>query len=169
MRRRGSGLLVWVSSSSAHGPCSPFLGPYFAAKAAQDSLAQTTSVEVSRFGIETSIIVPGIFTKGTSHFSSAMTPGDKKVQSEYLDEGPYKGWDVKVLEGTGNLVSDDADPVWVAEAIAKVVGEKRGKRPFRVHIEAEGKMAETVNNVRDMVREIYLTRMGCAELLDVKM
>jgi short-subunit dehydrogenase len=47
MRKAGKGLLVWVSSSSVRGPSSPFLAPYFAAKAAQDSLAQTYAVELS--------------------------------------------------------------------------------------------------------------------------
>lgn len=39
MRRRGKGLLVWVSSSSSAGGTPPYLAPYFAAKAAMDALA----------------------------------------------------------------------------------------------------------------------------------
>lgn len=167
MRRARKGLLVWVSSGSAHGPSSPFLSGYFAAKAAQDSLAQTTSLEVSRYGIETSIIVPGIFTRGTAHFTSAMKPADTAIEREYL-EGEYKGWDKKCLEGSANMVPEDADPQLVADAILKVVGEQRGKRPFRVHVETEGKSAEVVNGVRDLVREKYLTLMGCEDLMQVK-
>ena len=87
MRKQRSGLLIWVSSSSAHGPSSPFLGAYFAARAAQDSLAQTTALEVSQFGIETCIVSPSIFTSGTNHFGSAMKPEDKDVEKEY-EEGP---------------------------------------------------------------------------------
>ena len=56
MRKRGDGLLLWISSSSARGGTPPYLGPYFAAKAAMDSLAVTYAGEVvARWGIETSI------------------------------------------------------------------------------------------------------------------
>lgn len=54
MRKRGDGLLLWISSSSARGGMPPYLGPYFAAKAAMDSLAVTYAGEVARWGIETS-------------------------------------------------------------------------------------------------------------------
>jgi NAD(P)-dependent dehydrogenase (short-subunit alcohol dehydrogenase family) len=79
MRRAGQGLLVWVSSSSARGPNSLFLAPYFAAKAAMDSLAQTYADELTRWGIETSIVLPGNFTKGANHFATGGTPTDKDV------------------------------------------------------------------------------------------
>ncbi len=36
MRERGTGLLVWVGSSSTRGGTPPYLAPYFAAKAAED-------------------------------------------------------------------------------------------------------------------------------------
>ncbi|MGC9538415.1 SDR family NAD(P)-dependent oxidoreductase [Streptomyces sp. UG1] len=39
LREQGSGLLVWIGSSSTRGGCPPFLAPYFAAKAAMDALA----------------------------------------------------------------------------------------------------------------------------------
>ena len=43
MRKQEEGLLLWVSSSSARGGTPPYLGPYFAAKAAMDSLAVTVT------------------------------------------------------------------------------------------------------------------------------
>jgi NAD(P)-dependent dehydrogenase (short-subunit alcohol dehydrogenase family) len=63
LRRQGAGLLVWVGSSSSRGGCPPFLGPYFAAKAAMDALAVSYAGELIRFGIETSIVVPGSSTR----------------------------------------------------------------------------------------------------------
>ena len=167
MRKAGSGLLVWVTSSSAHGPSSPFLGPYFAAKAAQDSLAQTYAVELTQCGIETSIIVPGVFTKGTSHFATAMKAGDGKVETEYM-EGALKGWDKVSAEGHNKIVSPEADPSAVAEAVRRVVDTEHGRRPFRVHVEYDGGGATIVNGVRDLVRETYLTKIGLAELMKVK-
>src|SRR5215212_12051310 len=77
MRRQKQGLVVWVSSSSAAGGTPPYLAPYFAAKAAMDSLAVVYARELTRWGIETSIIVPGAFTSGTNHFAHAGKPADE--------------------------------------------------------------------------------------------
>lgn len=58
LRAQQQGLLVWVSSSSSAGGTPPYLGPYFAAKAAMDALAVQYARELARWGVETSIIVP---------------------------------------------------------------------------------------------------------------
>ena len=76
MRERHQGLLVWVSSSSSAGGTPPYLSPYFAAKAGMDALAVQYARELSLWGIETSIIVPGAFTKGTNH---SPAPGDRRI------------------------------------------------------------------------------------------
>jgi NAD(P)-dependent dehydrogenase (short-subunit alcohol dehydrogenase family) len=41
------------------------------------------AVEVARFGIETSIVMPGPFTVGTQHFPNAAQPEDGRVKREY--------------------------------------------------------------------------------------
>jgi NAD(P)-dependent dehydrogenase (short-subunit alcohol dehydrogenase family) len=51
MQKAGKGTLVWVSSSSCRGSTPPFLGPYFAAKAAMDSMAVSYTGEVARGGL----------------------------------------------------------------------------------------------------------------------
>ena len=91
LRKQQRGLLVWVSSSSSAGGTPPYLAPYFAAKAAMDRLAVVYAVELARWGIETSIIVPGAFTSGTNHFAHAGAPADKALVAEY-EAGPYKGF-----------------------------------------------------------------------------
>jgi NAD(P)-dependent dehydrogenase (short-subunit alcohol dehydrogenase family) len=82
MRAAKQGLLVWVSSSSSAGGTPPYLAPYFAAKAAMDALAVQYARELSRWGIETTIVVPGAFTKGTNHFAhlSGLNSGDHTLQ-----------------------------------------------------------------------------------------
>lgn len=168
MRQQHSGLLLWVSSSSVHGPSSPFLSAYFAAKAAQDSLAQTTAVEVSQWGIESCIVSPGIFTSGTNHFGSAVKAKDAEIQKQYED-GPTKGWFGRCMEGSSKMGRLDIKPQSVADTIAEIVNTNHGERPWRAHVEPEGPMAERTNKVRDQVREDYLTQMGCAELMKVKL
>lgn len=83
LRARGEGLLVWIGSSSTRGGCPPFLGPYFAAKAAMDALAVSYAGELVRFGIDTAIVVPGAFTSGTNHFLHADTPADTGRAAAY--------------------------------------------------------------------------------------
>lgn len=164
MRRQRRGVLVWVSSSSARGGTPPFLGPYFAAKAAMDSLAVTYAGELSRWGIETSIIVPGAFTKGTNHFLNAGSPGDTHCAQEYA-QGPTADIADRALKGLATLVPDSADPEAVARAIAEVVNMPHGTRPFRVHIDPAEDGAEIVNGVADRMRRELLFRIGLEELL----
>jgi len=164
MRKRGEGLLLWISSSSARGGTPPYLGPYFAAKAAMDSLAVTYAGEVARWGIETSIIVPGAFTKGTNHFLRAGTPADQ-LRAEQYAKGPTASLPDITLKGLADLEPKDADPTEVARAIVKIIETPHGKRPFRIHIDPSQDGAEIVNGVADRVRNELLRRIGLEDLL----
>lgn len=164
MRAAKKGLVVWVSSSSARGGTPPFLAPYFAAKAAMDSLAVSYASELTRWGIETSIIVPGAFTKGTNHFVHSGKPADEARHGDYGD-GPYKGVAEIALQGLASLEPADADAADVANAIVDVVDMPFGKRPFRVHIDPSQDGAEIVNGVADRVRAEMFRRIGLEDLL----
>jgi len=164
LRKQGRGLVVWVSSSSARGGTPPYLSPYFAAKAAMDSLAVSYAGELTRWGIETSIIVPGAFTKGTNHFAHSGSPADTARAAEY-DDGPYAGLPDLAMEGLAALEPADADAGTVAEAIVQVVDTPFGKRPFRTHVDPSQDGAEIVNGVADRVRAEMFRRMGIADLL----
>jgi NAD(P)-dependent dehydrogenase (short-subunit alcohol dehydrogenase family) len=164
MRKQGAGLLVWVSSTSTRGGTPPFLAPYFAAKAAMDSLAVSYASELARWGIETSIIVPGAFTKGTNHFLHAGAPRDQERLVEY-DNGPYAGVAEQALKELAGLEPPDADVGQVASAIVRVVDTPFGKRPFRVHIDPSQDGAEVVAAVADRVRREMFRTIGLADLL----
>lgn len=167
LRKQGRGLVVWVSSSSTRGGTPPFLAPYFAAKAAMDSLAVSYASELTRWGIETSIIVPGAFTKGTNHFAHSGKPADEAVAETYM-KGPYAGVAEAALNGLAALEPADADAGEVARAIARVVDAPFGRRPFRVHIDPSQDGAEIVNGVADRVRAEMFRRIGLEDLLTVK-
>ena len=164
LRKQRKGLVVWVSSSSAAGGTPPYLAPYFAAKAGMDALAVVYARELTRWAIETSIIVPGAFTGGTNHFAHAGSPDDKTRAAEY-EAGPYAGFAKQVLDGFASIVPADADASAVADAIVKVVDAPFGKRPFRVHIDPTQDGAEVVNAVSDRVRAELLRRIGLGDLL----
>ncbi|MBY8878903.1 SDR family NAD(P)-dependent oxidoreductase [Actinacidiphila acidipaludis] len=163
MRGRRDGLLVWVGSSSTRGGTPPYLGPYFAAKAAMDALAASYALEVSRFGIETTIVVPGSFTSGTNHYANAGHPEDEEVVKEY--EELYGGLMEQIGQRMHELEPPDADVSEVARAIVAVVDADKGSRPFRVHVDPTDDGAVVVNAVADRMRLEFMRRLGLTDLL----
>ncbi len=164
MRARREGLLVWVSSSSSAGGTPPYLSPYFAAKAAMDSLAVLYARELSRWGIETTIVVPGAFTKGTNHFAHSGRPADEARLAEY-EAGPYAGFGEQVQKAFAAIVPEDADPARVADKIAQVIDMPFGERPFRVHYDPTQDGADVGFTVLDRLRAEMLHRVGLSDLL----
>jgi len=164
LRKQGRGLLVWVSSSSSAGGTPPYLAPYFAAKAGMDAMAVVYARELSRWGIETSIIVPGAFTGGTNHFAHSGKPADQARVAEY-EAGPYAGFGEEIMKAFGAIVPPEADASLVADAIVEVVDTPFGKRPFRVHIDPTQDGADVAFAVIDRVRNEMLHRVGFSDLL----
>jgi NAD(P)-dependent dehydrogenase (short-subunit alcohol dehydrogenase family) len=163
LREQRSGLLLWVGSSSTRGGCPPFLAPYFAAKAAMDALAVSYAGELIRFGIDTSIVVPGAFTSGTNHFLHAGRPADVQRESEY-DE-LYATLRAEVDSRLAALIPEDADVADVADEIVRIVDLPVGKRPFRVHIDPSRDGSEVVSAVADRIRAEFYHRVGIEDLL----
>ncbi|MFB4280454.1 MULTISPECIES: SDR family NAD(P)-dependent oxidoreductase [unclassified Nonomuraea] len=163
MRRRERGLLLWVGSSSTRGGTPPYLAPYFAAKAAADALAVSYAAELARFGIETTIVVPGAFTSGTNHFANAGHPAERSVLPAYDER--YGALMEQVAKRLAALQPPDADVSLVADAIVQVVGAPHGQRPFRVHVDPADDGSAEVSEVADRIRTRFLTRIGLADLL----
>jgi NAD(P)-dependent dehydrogenase (short-subunit alcohol dehydrogenase family) len=164
LRRQQQGLVVWVSSSSSAGGTPPYLAPYFAAKAGMDALAVVYARELSRWGIETSIIVPGAFTRGTNHFARSGRPADAARVAEY-EAGPYADFGEQVQKAFAAIVPPDADASAVADAIVAVVDAPFGKRPFRVHVDPTEDGANVGFTVLDRLRSEMLRRVGLSDLL----
>lgn len=164
MRGQGEGLLVWVSSSAVAGGTLPYLAPYFAAKAALDAVAVQYARELSRWGIETSIVVPGAFIRGSGDLMHAGRPADTRRTADY-ESGPYTGFATEVQAACAAIVPEDADVGVVAGAIVQIVDAPFGERPFRVHVDPGGDGAAVAFAVIDRVREEMLRRAGLADLL----
>ncbi|MCJ1674648.1 MULTISPECIES: SDR family NAD(P)-dependent oxidoreductase [unclassified Rathayibacter] len=163
LRAQEDGLLVWVGSSSSRGGTPPYLGPYFAAKAAEDALAVGCAVEVARFGIDTVIVVPGSYTTGTNHFAHAGRAARAEIAAAYEDR--YPGLMDDVSARLAELAPADADPREIAVEIARVVGLPRGERPFRVVIDPADDGAARVFALGDAVRREFYERMRMQDLL----
>ena len=165
MRRAGGGsLVVWIGSTSTRGGTPPYLAPYFAAKAAMDSLAVSYAGELARWGIETVIVVPGVYTKGTNHFPNADHPEDAEREAEY-NAGPTRDLSKQAKEGDENSIPADADPTDVARATVKVINLPFGERPFRVTVDAADGGAAEMNKLGDRIRADYLKTAGMGDLL----
>ena len=59
-----SGVAEAFSTTTAH-IVEPFMSIYFASKAAGEAFAESMGFEVTRFGIDSVILVPGAFTQST--------------------------------------------------------------------------------------------------------
>ncbi|MDX3234450.1 SDR family NAD(P)-dependent oxidoreductase [Streptomyces sp. ME03-5709C] len=163
LRAQGHGLLLWVGSSSTRGGTPPFLAPYFAAKAAMDAVAVSYAAELARFGIDTSIVVPGAFTSGTNHFANAGHPADTGTAAAY--ETHYQGLTEQVGRALAAITPEDADVAAVAREIVRIVGLPTGKRPFRSHIDPADDGSEVVSVVADRIRADFYRRIGLEDLL----
>jgi NAD(P)-dependent dehydrogenase (short-subunit alcohol dehydrogenase family) len=163
MRHQRDGLVIWVGSSSSRGGTPPYLAPYFAAKAAEDALAVSYAAELARFGIETTIVVPGAFPTGTNHYASAGHPIDIAVEKEY--EQLYAGIMEEIPARQMAMSDADADPAVVARQIVRVVDLPKGTRPFRVHIDPMHDGAEEVFDLGDRIRRDFFHRIGFDDLL----
>jgi NAD(P)-dependent dehydrogenase (short-subunit alcohol dehydrogenase family) len=162
LRKQGQGLLVWISSSCARGGSVPFLGAYASSKAGMDALALSYAGELARWGIETTIIVPGAL--GPSHYIRSGRPRDTIRAEEYAD-GPTADLSEVALKGLAQLSVRDPDPQGVASAITKVVETPFGARPLRVHFDPDDDGAAVVDGVADRARAELLRRIGLEDIL----
>lgn len=164
MRKARRGLVVWIGSSSVAGGIPPMLGPYFAAKAAMDALAVSYARELALWGIETSIAVPGAFTKGTNYFAHAGEPADTARVADYKAALPARFAD-RMLTALAATVPDDAEPEGVAQAVVEIVNAPFGERPFRVVVDPASDGSAVAFAVIDRIRAEFLHRIGFAELI----
>ncbi|WP_086694051.1 SDR family oxidoreductase [Streptomyces recifensis] len=163
LRAQGEALLLWIGSTSTRGGAPPYLAPYFAAKAAMDSLAVSYAGELARFNIETTIVVPGSFTTGTNHFATGGHPADEGTVKAY--EERYPALVEQVSQRLAALAPADADASQVAEAVVNVVDTAHGSRPFRVHVDPANDGSEEVSEVADRIRRDFLARVGLEDIL----
>ena len=164
MRRRRSGLLLWVGSGSTR-VVPPFSGPYFAAKAAFDSFAEAISYETIKFGIDTTIVMPGIFVDGTAHFPKAEFPANEAVTAAYAElYQPYLDRNEQAARGM-TLPGMTPDVQAVADEIVRVVDLPAGQRPFRTTVDFTGVGDIPVNEAAAASRRQFMERYGMADLL----
>jgi len=166
MRRQGRGLLVYISSTTAH-IFEPFIGPYAASKAAGEALAEAMGLEVSRSGIETVIVVPGAFTSGTEHFTHAHAPADGAVVAQYGDLPaviPLLGARLDAIDAANGGALDVSA---VGEAIRRALDLPHGERPARIVVDAQRKGVEDLIALHHDKQAAFLEQLGIGDLIGV--
>ena len=117
------------------------------------------------YGIETTILMPGVFTQGTAHFANAAFPADQERVSEYEERvGPFLA---SSGEDTEKLFPDGvpADPQIVADEISRIVDLPAGSKPRRAIADGSDYGAEIVNGAAEELRLRLARRMGITGLL----
>ena len=164
MRKQKNGLILYVGSGITN-ITAPFMTPYVIGKAGLDALAENTAYEVSQFGIETTILMPGVFLDGTSHFETAEFPKDETVLKDY---GKLQKDFDNYETGLRNLFRfGDAPIQGVADRISEILAIPKGQRPFRDTVDYSDWLAEPGNGVRETLTERAFKIMGYSHLLKV--
>jgi len=166
MRRQGRGVLVYISSTTAH-IFEPFIGPYVASKAAGEALAEAVGLEVSRFGIETVIVVPGAFTSGTEHFAHAHAPADGAVVVQYGDLPAVIPLLRTRLDAIDAANGGALDVSAVGEAVRRALDLPHGERPRRIVVDAQRKGVEDLIALHRDKQAAFLGQLGIGGLMSI--
>lgn len=116
MRRRGSGLIVNVSSGAARLPL-PLMGLYCASKAAMYQLSAVLAYEVRRFGVAVVTVEPGAYRTDWQTASLDVAHGD--------EASPYAEPVRRALAGFREAALEMPGPESMASAVADVIESPR--------------------------------------------
>lgn len=166
MRRQGRGLLIYISSTTAH-IFEPFLGPYVASKAAGEALAEVMGLEVSRFGIESVIVVPGAFTHGTEHFAHAHAPADRTVSAQYGDLPAVIDTLGGRLEAIDAANGGALDVSAVGQAVRRALDMPHGERPDRIVVDPQNKGVEDLNAMHRAKQFAFFKQLRVDDLMSI--
>lgn len=160
--QRHSGLILNVSSILGRMTI-PFYGPYNASKWAVEALSENYRTELSKFGIDVTIVEPGGFP--TEFIDRLVKPSDTVRLQHY---GDMAAAPQAALEGFEQALAANPaqNPQLVADAIADVIAKTPGSRPFRTVVDKMG-MGEPIaaynEQLASITQNIYQA-FGTAEM-----
>jgi NAD(P)-dependent dehydrogenase (short-subunit alcohol dehydrogenase family) len=157
MRAKGSGLVIFVSSIVGRVAL-PFSGVYTASKWALEALAEVSSYELARFGIDVAIVEPGAYP--TDIFSKVFGPDDAARVAEYSNLAPLE-------QGLSDGLSASAsqrDPQEVADAILRLANAPAGERPLRTPVPANPAV-DAINAATAPIQRELMQGLGFETLL----
>ena len=156
MRRQGTGLLVYMSST--YGRIVPlFSGIYTATKFALEALAETYHYELFEMGIDSTILDIGGFP--TAMFNNIIQPADVARGADY---GPIAETQRKLQSLWPEVLSrpDAPDPQMVADTVAELISTPIGNRPLRTLVGQTAQLAAELNRVAAQAQRNYFANIG---------
>ena len=167
LRAQGSGLLIHISSLLGR-MVFPFYGPYNASKWALEAMAENYRIELSAFGVDSTLIEPGGFPTG--FFNDLMKPSDTSSNAGYGDmiHAPQQAFE----SFEGALAQNPSqDPQLVADAVLKLIETPAGSRPMRTTVDNMGMGAHisAYNEQLQQVHEGIYGAFGMDGMLKLKM
>jgi NAD(P)-dependent dehydrogenase (short-subunit alcohol dehydrogenase family) len=155
MRAQRSGFVVHMSSIAGRS-ATPNSAHYGATKAALETLGEVQRYELASFGIDVSIIEPGLFA--TSIFDTATLADDVARSAGYgaLADKPAQGMAI----AQQMLAGGTPDPQEVADAVLRLARMPAGQRPLRLPMGREGAMLEPLNAISGPLGEAMFKAFG---------
>lgn len=159
MRKQRDGLIVNIGSILGRVTF-PFFGIYGASKFAVEALTESLRYEVSQFGIDVALVQPSAYP--TRMYANVQQPADPGRAAEYGAVGKIPG---AMFEHFMTIFgsADAPRPHDVAEVIAKLVAQPKGRRPARTVVgSAFG--ADKVNELTAPVQAHTVEALGLGHL-----
>ncbi|MFD2571923.1 SDR family NAD(P)-dependent oxidoreductase [Spirosoma soli] len=159
MHRENSGLLVHLSSGLSRLHL-PYMGAYSAAKAAIDVLAETLHYELSKTGIDSIVIQPGVYP--TTDLFTKQLPQDKAFEEE-----KYGAFGARVKQGIVSFFAptpQSPDPSEVARLIAEIIDMPKDHRKLFTAIGIGGGQP-VVEEINDSTNRFSLHVQGALGLI----
>jgi NAD(P)-dependent dehydrogenase (short-subunit alcohol dehydrogenase family) len=158
MRKRGSGLLIHISSQAGRVVI-PCFGVYGASKFALEALVESYQYELAGEGIESISVQPGAYATAISQ--NADSAADEQRAAGY---GPGREIPQTLMANLGKR----RDPQEVADVVLKLVGMPAGKRPLRTEVGVTGDFVARVNSFTDKIQAALLDVFGLSSLTKFK-
>jgi NAD(P)-dependent dehydrogenase (short-subunit alcohol dehydrogenase family) len=155
MRKQRSGYIVHLGSIGGRVAL-PNSAHYGAAKAALGTFAEVQRFELASFGIDVSIIEPGVFA--TSIFHNIAFADDPARAAEYgaLADKPAQGIAIVKQMTAGGT----PDPQEVADTVLRLAQMPAGQRPLHVPVGQDAAMLEPINAITGPLGEAMFKAFG---------
>jgi NAD(P)-dependent dehydrogenase (short-subunit alcohol dehydrogenase family) len=154
MRKRGSGLLIHISSQAGRVVI-PGFGIYGASKAALESLIESYHYELAGQGIDCVSVQPGAYA--TAIGQNADTAADEARAESY---GPAN----EIPKTAVTNLGPRRDPQEIADAVLRLIETPAGKRPLRTDVGVPWDFVARINDFTDRVQEDVVEAFGLGAL-----
>jgi NAD(P)-dependent dehydrogenase (short-subunit alcohol dehydrogenase family) len=155
MRKQRSGFVVHMSSIGGRVAL-PNSAHYGATKAALQTFAEVQRYELASFGIDVSIVEPGVFA--TSIFETIPFADDVARAAEYGALADKAAQGVAIAQ---QMTADGTpDPQIVADAVLQLVRLPAGQRPLHLPVGREAEMLVSINTLTTPLGEAMFKAFG---------